>query len=88
MTEQSKHEVKFKRSSLKFSATTLKRIRQRICRIFTVPFREGMTILDGLLYIKENLDASLSFRTSCRMGICGSCGMLINDYPILPAIRR
>ena len=50
---------------------------------FTVPSSRGMTVLDGLLYIKENLDSTLAFRTSCRMGICGSCGMLINNYPHL-----
>ena len=50
---------------------------------FTVTAKRGMTILDGLLYIKENLDSTLAFRTSCRMGICGSCGMMINDYPRL-----
>ena len=50
---------------------------------FIVPARRGMTVLEGLIYIKENLDSSLAFRTSCRMGICGSCGMLINSYPHL-----
>jgi succinate dehydrogenase / fumarate reductase iron-sulfur subunit len=50
---------------------------------FTVPTSHGMTVLEGLLYIKENLDSSLAFRTSCRMGVCGSCGMLINNYPHL-----
>jgi succinate dehydrogenase / fumarate reductase iron-sulfur subunit len=50
---------------------------------FSVPVKRGTTILDGLLYIKENLDSSLAFRTSCRMGVCGSCGMLINEYPHL-----
>ena len=50
---------------------------------FTVRPRRGMTVLDGLLYIKENLDSTLVFRTSCRMGICGSCGMLVNKYPHL-----
>lgn len=50
---------------------------------FVVPVTHGMTVLDGLLYIKENLDSTLSFRTSCRMAICGSCGMLINNYPHL-----
>ena len=49
----------------------------------TIPSSEGMTVLDGLLYIKENLDSTLAFRTSCRMAICGSCGMLINNYPRL-----
>jgi succinate dehydrogenase / fumarate reductase iron-sulfur subunit len=52
-------------------------------REFKVPYSPGMTVLDALLYVKENLDASLSFRYSCRMGICGSCGMLINGRPML-----
>lgn len=52
-------------------------------REFTVPSSRGMTVLDGLIYIKENLDSGLAFRTSCRMAICGSCGMLINNYPHL-----
>jgi succinate dehydrogenase / fumarate reductase iron-sulfur subunit len=50
---------------------------------FTVPVKRGTTVMEGLLYIKENLDSSLAFRTSCRMGVCGSCGMLINEYPHL-----
>jgi succinate dehydrogenase / fumarate reductase, iron-sulfur subunit len=50
---------------------------------FTVPVKHGTTVLEGLLYIKENLDTSLAFRTSCRMGVCGSCGMLVNNYPHL-----
>ncbi len=50
---------------------------------FTLPFRKGMTVLDGLLYIRENIDSSLAFRASCRMGICGACAMLINNLPRL-----
>jgi succinate dehydrogenase / fumarate reductase iron-sulfur subunit len=50
---------------------------------FIVPSSKGMTVLDGLIYIKENLDSTIAFRTSCRMAICGSCGMLINNYPHL-----
>src|ERR1035441_3928046 len=52
-------------------------------KIYPVPAREGMTVLDGLHYIKDNLDASLAWRYSCRMGICGSCGMLLNGRPTL-----
>ena len=48
---------------------------------FDVPVREGMTVLDGLHYIKDNLDSTLVWRYSCRMGICGSCGMLLNGRP-------
>jgi len=50
---------------------------------FTIPLRKGMTVLDSLIYIKENLDNTLSFRSSCRMGICGSCGVFINHFPML-----
>ncbi len=50
---------------------------------FTVPLAEGMTVLEGLIYIKEHFDNTLSFRSSCRMGICGSCGVLVNNLPML-----
>ena len=50
-------------------------------KTYAVPVHEGMTVLDGLHYIKENLDPTLAWRYSCRMGICGSCGMLLNGKP-------
>jgi succinate dehydrogenase / fumarate reductase iron-sulfur subunit len=50
---------------------------------FSVPVTKGMTVLDGLTWIKEHADGSLSWRSSCRMGICGSCGMFINGLPRL-----
>jgi succinate dehydrogenase / fumarate reductase iron-sulfur subunit len=50
---------------------------------YKVDVADGMTVLDGLHWIKENLDATLVWRYSCRMGICGSCGMLINGSPTL-----
>jgi len=50
---------------------------------YKVPYSQGMTVLDALLYAKENIDPGLSFRYSCRMGICGSCGMLVNGRPML-----
>ncbi len=50
---------------------------------YTVQVHKGMTVLDGLHWIKENLDPSLVWRSSCRMGVCGSCGMFINGYPRL-----
>ena len=52
-------------------------------QVFPIPVREGMTVLEGLHYIKESLDASLVCRYSCRMGIGGSCGMLLNGRPTL-----
>ena len=50
---------------------------------FGLPYSVGMTVLDGLKLIKESRSASLAWRSSCRMGVCGSCGMFINGQPRL-----
>jgi fumarate reductase iron-sulfur subunit len=50
---------------------------------FELPCPKEWVVLDGLNHIKDRLDGSLSFRWSCRMGICGSCGMLVNGEPKL-----
>ncbi len=50
---------------------------------YEVPFRKDWVILDALNYIKDELDGTLSFRWSCRMGVCGSCGMMVNGEPVL-----
>jgi fumarate reductase iron-sulfur subunit len=50
---------------------------------FEVPFREDWVVLDALNYIKDQLDGSLSYRWSCRMGVCGSCGVMVNGEPKL-----
>jgi len=52
-------------------------------RQYSVPVTKGMTVLDGLHWIKEHEDRTLSWRSSCRMGVCGSCGMFINGLPRL-----
>ncbi len=50
---------------------------------YTVPFTDDMSVLQGLQQIKDDQDGTLSFRWSCRMAICGSCGMMINGKPAL-----
>ncbi len=50
---------------------------------YDVPFRDDWAILDALNYIKDAVDGSLSYRWSCRMGVCGSCGMMVNGEPTL-----
>jgi succinate dehydrogenase/fumarate reductase iron-sulfur protein len=45
---------------------------------FWVPAREGMTVLDALVDAQRRLDPTLAFRYACRVGMCGSCGMVIN----------
>jgi fumarate reductase iron-sulfur subunit len=39
---------------------------------YQVPFTEEMSVLQGLLYIKDELDGTLSFRWSCRMAIAAA----------------
>src|SRR5499427_7792325 len=50
---------------------------------YEVPLRKDWVVLDALNYIKDRLDGSLSFRWSCRMGVCGSCSMMVNGTPKL-----
>ncbi len=50
---------------------------------YEVPFTDDMSVLQGLQYIKDHLDGSLTFRWSCRMAICGSCGAMLNGEPRL-----
>jgi fumarate reductase iron-sulfur subunit len=50
---------------------------------FDVPYREDMVVLDALNHIKDDIDGSLTYRWSCRMGVCGSCGMMVNGVPRL-----
>ena len=50
---------------------------------YVVPYEDDMVVLDALNYIKDRLDGSVSYRWSCRMGICGSCGMSVNGTPRL-----
>ena len=44
-------------------------------------------VLDALMYIKNNVDPSLTFRRSCREGICGSCSMNVNGTNTLACLR-
>jgi fumarate reductase iron-sulfur subunit len=48
-----------------------------------VPCPKDWVVLDGLNHIKDRIDGTLSYRWSCRMGICGSCGMTVNGEPKL-----
>ena len=45
---------------------------------FTVPYAGNLTVLEGLFYVQEKFDGSLSFRYCCRASVCGSCAMYIN----------
>ena len=50
---------------------------------YQVPYQRDWMVLDALNYIKDHLDGSLTYRWACRMGVCGSCGMMVNGTPVL-----
>ncbi|WP_255169591.1 succinate dehydrogenase/fumarate reductase iron-sulfur subunit [Natrononativus amylolyticus] len=45
---------------------------------FHVPLERGMTVLDALIYARDEFDPSLTFRHSCRQAICGSDAFFVN----------
>jgi len=46
----------------------------------------GPMVLDALLYVKDNMDSTLSMRRSCREGICGSCAVNISGKNTLACL--
>ncbi len=48
---------------------------------FDVPRQESQTVLDIVSYIQQNLDSTLTYRFACRVGMCGSCAMMVNGEP-------
>ena len=47
----------------------------------------GPMVLDGLIKIKNEIDPTLTFRRSCREGICGSCAMNIDGTNTLACTK-
>ena len=48
---------------------------------FEVPRHPSQTVLDVVTYIQRALEPSLAYRYACRVGMCGSCAMMVNDVP-------
>src|SRR5574340_1398091 len=55
---------------------------------FQVPVQKWTTVLEVILYVKQNFDHSVAVRYSCRQASCGSCGMRINGYPRLACYTK
>lgn len=54
-----------------------------VWQAYEVPYKADLSILETLNYIKDHLDPTLSYRWTCRMAVCGSCGMMVNNVPKL-----
>src|SRR5690348_2303354 len=48
---------------------------------FRVPRRLNQTVLDVVTEIQRDQDPTLSYRFACRVGMCGSCAMVVNGRP-------
>jgi fumarate reductase iron-sulfur subunit len=48
---------------------------------FDVPRLPSQTVLDVVTHIQRHLDPTLSYRFACRVGMCGSCAMMVNGAP-------
>jgi len=50
---------------------------------YKVPCKSDWVVLDALNHVKAEQDPTLSYRWSCHMAVCGSCGMMVNGEPKL-----
>ncbi len=48
---------------------------------FDVPAYQSQTVLDVVSWVQQNADPTLSYRFACRVGMCGSCAMMVNGVP-------
>lgn len=48
---------------------------------FDVPLQDSQTVLDVVSWVQQELDPTLSYRFACRVGMCGSCAMMVNGKP-------
>ena len=48
---------------------------------FEVPRQDSQTVLDVVSHIQQNIDPTLTYRFACRVGMCGSCAMMVNGEP-------
>lgn len=51
------------------------------CFRYEVPRQESQTVLDVVTWIQRNLEPGLTYRFACRVGMCGSCAMMVNGKP-------
>ncbi len=50
---------------------------------YDVPVVDGMSVADVLKHIQEEIDGSLAFYCSCKVGLCAGCSLRVNGKPSL-----
>ena len=61
---------------------------ERVLAEYELDAPEEATLLDCLDIVKDRVDGTLSYRKSCRMMICGSCGMRMDGAAVLACKTR
>ncbi|WP_180960366.1 2Fe-2S iron-sulfur cluster-binding protein [Neobacillus cucumis] len=54
---------------------------------FEIPLQKGMTVLEVLETIYRERDPTIAYRFSCRTGLCGTCGIMINHKSGLSCLK-
>ena len=49
---------------------------------YKVPYQKSQTILDVVSWVQRNVEPGLTYRFACRVGMCGSCAMMVNGRPM------
>ena len=83
MSEITNKKVKFKTFRFNRDSDYLPYYRE-----YEMEVAQDDVMLDILNKIKWEFDGSFSYRRSCRHGICGSCGIKVNDKPVLACKER
>ena len=61
---------------------------ERELKLYEFEAPEWATLLDLLDLVKDRIDGTLAYRKSCRMMICGSCGMRMDGAAVLACKTR
>ena len=61
---------------------------ERALKPYEVDVSDEATLLDTLDVVKDKVDGTLAYRKSCRMMICGSCGMRVDGAAVLACKTR
>jgi succinate dehydrogenase/fumarate reductase-like Fe-S protein len=55
---------------------------------YNIPYRDGLSVMNVIQYIYENIDPTLSHYYSCRIGRCGGCHIFVNGRAVQSCCTR
>ena len=55
---------------------------------YEIPYKDGLSVMNVIQYIYENIDPTLSHYYSCRIGRCGGCHIFVNGRAVQSCCTR